>query len=229
MAYIAAVHVEKPVKTNSQATRAIFLGASAVSLLLWIPLAVKAGSPSAWAWDTSLQATVHGWHLPWLTALLTVINWSGITPVVTVTILALVIVLFIRKSYRYAGLFTIIGLFELGNQAVQALIGRTRPDPLVQATNDSFPSGHAFHFVLFGGFLLYLLLPRLTSSARWLAWAAYVVIVLIIGFSRVFLGYHWPTDVLGGYLLAVPAFTAVMLLHQRWLGRASRKETGKQS
>lgn len=213
-------------QTKGPNKRSAFLLLSAACLLAFLPLAVAAMRPEPLSWDASLQAQIRGAQVPWLTSLLTFLTWFGITPVVVVTILGLVVTMLLLKRRRLAGTFAFIGILELGNQLLQAIIGRTRPDPLVQATNDSFPSGHAFHFGLFGGFMLYLLLARLQSTTqRVIACAVYGVIVIAIGFSRVYLGFHWPIDVVGGYLLAVPAFGLTVWLHQRAKNHPSERKT----
>ena len=194
--------------------------------MLWVVLAIQATKPEPWEWDATLQSQVHSWHFAGLTGFLKGLTWLGNTAVVVATFVGIVLVLLVRHARRYALVFTMLGLLELGNKGVQAAIGRPRPDPTIQFGTNSFPSGHAFHFALLGGFLLYLLLPHLPNAgARWLACAVYVTVALAAGFSRVHLGYHWPTDVLGGYLLAVPVLAFIVLLNHRLQRRTAKRST----
>lgn len=83
-----------------------------------------------------------------------------------------------------------------------------RPRPAEQlgivVTDPSFPSGHAITAVLFYGFLAYLFIPKMPSLFwKWLVGIAAVVTMIYIGFSRLFLGGHYLTDILAGYALGL--------------------------
>ncbi|MFG2295743.1 phosphatase PAP2 family protein [Streptomyces sp. NPDC048603] len=82
-------------------------------------------------------------------------------------------------------------------QTVKAAVGRDRPvwpDPVDSADYAAYPSGHALTATVVCGLLLWL-----APDSRW-AWAVAAVSVLGVGFTRVYLGVHWPSDVLGGWL-----------------------------
>ena len=82
------------------------------------------------------------------------------------------------------------------------LISRARPDLLAYpATGFAFPSGHATRAVAFYGFLLFILWPRLTSMWKKIALIITALIILGIGFSRLYLGVHYLSDVVAGYLI----------------------------
>ncbi|MFD9410241.1 phosphatase PAP2 family protein [Streptomyces sp. NPDC059989] len=91
-------------------------------------------------------------------------------------------------------------------QGLKALVGRARPvwpDPVDSADYAAYPSGHALTATVVCGLLLWLL-PR--PAPRWAAaaaWTAAAVSVLGVGFTRVYLGVHWPSDVVAGWLLGV--------------------------
>jgi undecaprenyl-diphosphatase len=69
-------------------------------------------------------------------------------------------------------------------------------------TDDSFPSGHAVQTVVFYGLVALLALEwPPTARRRWLVVGATATLVALVGYTRVYLGSHWPTDVLGGWLL----------------------------
>ncbi len=68
-------------------------------------------------------------------------------------------------------------------------------------TADSFPSGHALQAIVFWGLLAAIAAERApTAARRWLVVAATVTLVAGVGVTRVYLGHHWPSDVLGGWL-----------------------------
>lgn len=91
-------------------------------------------------------------------------------------------------------------------QGLKALVGRERPvwpDPVDSAHFAAYPSGHAMTATVVCGLLLWLLPRRTPRWAVRTAWVAAAVSVLGVGFTRVYLGVHWPSDVLGGWLLGV--------------------------
>jgi len=89
-----------------------------------------------------------------------------------------------------------------------------------RAPGPGFPSGHSFSAVLCFGLLAYLLAPRIRSRFWQIAVSvAAVLIILYIGYSRVFVGDHYPTDVLAGYALGIAwaglVYTSVELISMR--------------
>ena len=95
-----------------------------------------------------------------------------------------------------------------------------------QMTSPGFPSGHSFGAVLCYGLLAYLLAPKMTSRVwKAVVIAAALLIILYVGFSRVFVGDHYPTDVVAGYGLGIAwgglVYTTVELVFQR---RAKKRE-----
>ncbi|MET7645189.1 phosphatase PAP2 family protein [Streptomyces sp. NPDC005426] len=103
---------------------------------------------------------------------------------------------------------------SLLQQGVKAAVGRERPrwpDPVDSAHYAAFPSGHAMTAMVGCGLLLWLL--RRSGTRPWIrrtALAAAGISVLGVGLTRLYLGVHWPSDVLGGWLLgaALTAFAA---------------------
>jgi undecaprenyl-diphosphatase len=80
----------------------------------------------------------------------------------------------------------------------------------------SFPSGHAVFFSCFYGLLAVLLLVRLPNTAeRNVLVALCVAVIALGGLSRVYLGEHWPSDVLGGYLLGALWLAALLWVYRR--------------
>ena len=94
----------------------------------------------------------------------------------------------------------IVGIGRALSEAQKYWVGRVRPDlepHLVVVKTSSFPSGHATSSMIF-----YLTLALvLTAGTRWhrLAVAGALLLSLLIGASRVMLGVHWPSDVIGGW------------------------------
>ncbi len=91
------------------------------------------------------------------------------------------------------------------NEYVKEIVHRARPIPLSSLPilgSYSFPSGHSAESITFYGFFAVLLYVHASSRVgRVVALALPIVIILLIGFSRIVLSYHYASDVLGGFLL----------------------------
>ena len=122
-------------------------------------------------------------------------------------LVCLMLVLLISKKYYLDALWLVINtalIAGVGNYLIKFVFVRPRPD-LVQLTREthySFPSGHAMGSMLMYGTLI-ILLPRLVQhpTARLILQLALGGFILLIGFSRLYLGVHYPSDIIGGYLL----------------------------
>ena len=104
-------------------------------------------------------------------------------------------------------------------------VGRPRPkveEPIVEAFGNSFPSGHSMAAVVCYGALLLVFMPLMSNRVRNVAIAAYVILVLAIGFSRLMLGVHFISDVIGGYVLGAAWLAASVAAWEIW-----REERGK--
>ncbi|HWQ61496.1 MAG TPA: phosphatase PAP2 family protein, partial [Negativicutes bacterium] len=102
-----------------------------------------------------------------------------------------------------ASLVVCLGGAALLNFLLKHLFERARPDmfTVISVTGYSFPSGHAMVSLCFYGMVAYLLcrhLPRLAPQL--LVYGLTAALVTAVGFSRIYLGVHYPSDVLGGYI-----------------------------
>lgn len=111
-----------------------------------------------------------------------------------------------KKYYLYAGVLLIGGLNAYLLKIVLKLIyQRERPEifeSLLFEESFSYPSGHAFAATLFWGFLAWILTRHLSNKLiKILISLVAVLIILLVGISRVYLGMHWPSDVVAGWIL----------------------------
>ncbi|MEU5184814.1 phosphatase PAP2 family protein [Streptomyces longwoodensis] len=117
-------------------------------------------------------------------------------------------------------LVAVSALGTLVQQGLKAAVGRPRPwwpDPVDTAHFAAYPSGHALTATVVCGLLLWLLHRAGPPAALWrTAVALAVVSVAGVGLTRVWLGVHWPSDVLGGWLLGAALVAAAIIAHRRW-------------
>jgi undecaprenyl-diphosphatase len=90
--------------------------------------------------------------------------------------------------------------------ASKLLVQRARPvvaDPVSHAPGYSFPSGHALNITVFATVMVFVLWPLMSRTGRKVAVAGATALVLLVGADRMFLGAHFPSDVLAGVLLGL--------------------------
>jgi undecaprenyl-diphosphatase len=141
---------------------------------------------------------------------------------VVLPLLGVVIALFYRAGWRLSA--TLLLVSTAGSvvltTVLKSVIRRARPDLFdsgYQASFYSFPSGHATVAVGFYGMLTLVLAYRLRGTARWAVGVSGVIVVLLIGFSRLYLGVHYPTDIVAGYLAALLWLVCVGAVYVLWL------------
>lgn len=134
----------------------------------------------------------------------------GVNEVAIPSILGTAILFFAFSMHREAIFILITSLASVVNFGLKMLVARPRPtEDLVQvfqiAYNESFPSGHTVHYVVFFGFLVVLMfrLNKLNKYVRALLGIFFLTLIFSVPFSRVYLGVHWFTDVLAGFLLGL--------------------------
>jgi undecaprenyl-diphosphatase len=137
-------------------------------------------------------------------------------------VLAIGIVVWWRVGRLEAIMIPVGGLITLVDTPLKLAINRPRPSAdlvqvLSRAQGSGFPSGHAFFAILVLGLTAYLICINLKNRIlRMLALAGLIILILLIGTSRVYLGVHWPSDVIGGYLIGGVFLTALIWFHRTW-------------
>jgi undecaprenyl-diphosphatase len=142
------------------------------------------------------------------------------------TIITVVIVVIMTVRWRSRTPLLLLSIGTAGSLLMTAvgkeLVGRARP-PMAAAvppyeTSPAFPSGHALNNTVVACLVAYLLLLHLTSVMwRIVSVALAVVWFVTIGLTRVFLGYHWLTDVMAGWLLGLAWAAMVITCHRLYM------------
>lgn len=154
--------------------------------------------------DAYFLETLYAARDPLLVQLFIILTELGSTLVIGSGALALGLYLVVReKLSQFVGLCISIAGTALVVSVGKELVERARPDSLYQAyleTGFSLPSGHASLSLALYGFLVYFLWERY-SQKRALLLGGFGALILLVGFSRMYLGLHYLTDVLAGYLV----------------------------
>lgn len=142
----------------------------------------------------------------WLTGLMKDVTWLGSNLVLVPLVACLAVwLVWRRREWRTAVALVVVEAGAvIAYQVTKALIGRPRPPlalRLVHVTGFSFPSGHATESLAVWGAIAVALAATRSLRARVLFGLGTSVLVLLIGASRIYLGVHWWTDVVGGYAL----------------------------
>ena len=148
---------------------------------------------------------------PWADHVLIAVTELGDSFVNICISTAILLLFLLKRNYRTAGywVLTIVGGL-LGVQLLKWLIHLPRPVALYQgASAYGFPSGHTTMSVIIYGFLAILMARGLSSTLRWGIFATVFVFSFIIAMSRLYLGAHWLSDVLGGFFIGT-SWTALL-------------------
>ena len=181
---------------------------AALALILFVWLAREVTRGDALSLDTPIRNAVHARSSPPLTAIMRGVSLFGSEVILVPLGAILVWRLVAAKRRRAAVVFAVAALgAEALDQIMKLLFYRPRPEPffgLASPVTHSFPSGHAMVSCCFFGVLAVILAARQPSRLKRIAiFAAAALLVALMGFSRVYLGLHYPSDVLAGYAAAV--------------------------
>lgn len=164
--------------------------------------------------DHDVTVAIQSWP-SWLHPIMLAATYIGLP--VTIIVLAAVIAAVGFKYHHpriaYAQVASVIGLGA--NSLLKLVLKRVRPNtPFVSKMHfktASFPSGHAFGSVAFYGLAAYLAYKYLPVPWNVMAVGAIVLLILLIGLSRIYLGAHYPTDVLGGWLFGALVLGLILI------------------
>ena len=193
-------------------------------LLLTLVVTVLAAVYPTFPFDACGMAQIQGLRTGWLDAAAFVLDKAGGAP--TGAIPAAVVVLTLLALRRPAAVLvlTVSLLALLGGDVLKELVDRPRPEHalyLPPPESLAFPSGHSAYAMVLCGFS-FCVVGSLAASHP-LKWAgikrtlqaALAAVILAMGASRVYLGVHWPSDVVGGYLWGMTVLIVVAIL---WKG-----------
>jgi len=192
----------------------LLCAAAALVLFTWLGREIL--EDQVLAFDGRIRDSVHELSSPGLTAMMRAASFYG-GPGILVPAGVLAAVAFFLKGWRRGALLTVILLSgaALLNWLLKFSFARVRPASFFDYPlpgSPSFPSGHAlFAACVFGG-LAVLLTDRMENRLlQILIWLMALALIILVGFSRVYLGVHYPSDVLAGYAIGVIWVAAIAL------------------
>ncbi len=204
----------------------LLIGMTAVFLLLL-------GAISDGGLVTNLDSYVHhelqSLRTPFLDRLLVGVTELGDGAVLTTLFFAVLGWLAGKRLWQAAAHWVAAGVFAVvASHTLKSVLQVARPTEIYTGIiNYAFPSGHALHSTVVLGFLAVLLGRESSDARRWSVYAVTAAAIALIAFSRLYLGAHWPSDVLGGIALGL-AWVALLgigygrhpakRLSARWLG-----------
>lgn len=209
--------------------------------------AVCRDTEPSFGWDRTVERAVQSASWPGLETLMRGVSLAGDHVYLSTLLVLAACAVLLRAGRRRetAVLVLVVIAGQVFKIAMKELVARPRPGPdVVQvriSANEihSFPSGHTVHYVVFFGFLWFLALQLLRPGVlRPTLLVLLGGLVLLVGSARVYLGAHWPSDVLAGYLLGGALLLASIRLYGRWTspraastgdGTPAPQETGQRA
>jgi membrane-associated phospholipid phosphatase len=216
-----------PTNPSARPARKAGWAACAVGLALVAALTVAVARNDApyFGWDVTVSRAVQSAPWPGVEGLMRAVSLAGDNLFLSSALVGLACLALLALRARREAAF-LLGLVLVGQGlkiGLKNLIGRPRPSAdvvnvLLEDVKEvySFPSGHTVHYVVFFGFLWYLTFALVKSP--WLRWPLLVLfggMVVLVGVARIYLGAHWVSDVVGGYLLGGAVLAAGVALYRR--------------
>ena len=209
-----AIGLRKDVWTPPNWLLRLKLGLAFLTLLLFVLASISPRLPG----DLAIFLWLQSPQSPWLTKAAMTVSHLADTPI-ALGMMGVVVFLLLMWRRRDVAVMMLLSLVPIGaGNLLKMVVGKTRPEYLlldVAPASLSFPSGHALFAAIFGGLLVWLAEESIRSPMiRRSVQVSLGLLILAVGWSRVYLGVHWPSDVIGGYMYGL---LAVWLL--TWLRR----------
>lgn len=199
------------------------------ALHVFVELADELAENELEHFDETISSYIVSYRTPARTAFFQVVTdlGDGITYVALIVALGMFFYFYLKKWTYTLQITAVLILATLSNIALKKVINRARPvaEHLVSVNTLSFPSGHSMSAMAFYGFLIYLCFRiKMPRILRTVLVTLIGLLILAIGVSRIYLGVHYPSDVVAGYMggllwvtLCVGIFTIADLLRKRKL------------
>lgn len=176
--------------------------------------------------DPEISRFLQQFHPVWFDSLMRAISFIGNGGIRAISIAGVFLAFLLKSRLKEAIFLFISGTGSiLFSAIIKSFVSRPRPDPALINQNNyldlsfSYPSGHVMFFMGFYGFLLFLTYIKLRKKLPGkLLIVLFTMLIVFIGVSRIYLGMHWFSDVLGSYLLGSIWLLVITHLYRKKLG-----------
>lgn len=176
--------------------------------------------------DRSVGVWVHGLHDRALDVLMMCSTYIGSFPAQACVAVIVLAWCWVRKDRAaFVGLLAVVAVDETLNRILKDIFDRPRPtifEEIATLHSYSFPSGHAMAAVANYG-MMAVVVARLVPAGKKPAYAGTACLALLIGLSRIYLGVHWVTDVLAGYVAGAAILFGGILWLEAYDASVSRR------
>ena len=204
----------------------LFQGLLFAAIVAFAFLAFLVETRPSFAIDLQITLAIQSIDSPIFALLMRLVSWPGFLPQSVLIVLLIAFTLYTYGlRWEAATCLLTTAVSGASNQLTKILIQRPRPaadlvDVFEMLTSYSFPSGHVMFYTSVFGFVWYLAYTLLKRSIRRnIVLGTCGLLIALVGISRIYLGQHWASDVLGAYLLGGLILAVVILLYQRGKSR----------
>ena len=191
----------------------------ALCAMLFVKIAIEVREKETLAFDDAVLEAIHGASNHFLNGFMPIAtDIGGVVGVGALTVIFLALFIYKNEQRRALVLAVCVAGASALNVILKSVFERARPDlwgRLVNEAGFSFPSGHAMASSALG---IALVVVLWNSRWRWWAFTAATAYILFVGYSRLYLGVHYPTDIFAGWLVSGSWVMAVALIFRSRLG-----------
>lgn len=201
---------------------------SLVSLIGFGFIALLVSSHEMVQFDQKWISFIQGMETPLLTAVMKLFTFIGSMPFIVV--LSFLVLFFLYKVFKQRSELILFIVVLLGANvlflSLKWFFHRARPDfhRFIEVRGYSFPSGHATNAITLYGLLAFLLWRHIPAKwGRTIVVLISVLMVITIGTSRIYLGVHYPTDIISGYLVGGFWLAAAIYFYQQYKEKSQNR------
>lgn len=171
--------------------------------------------------DETIISFIEGIRNNTLTSICKVITYLGEAKIILIVAVLLGAYYYFVKKNKQRGILVVFNMVNVAvlNQGIKMLVKRPRPlNMLVEETGYSFPSGHSMISMGFYGLLIYFVNTSKLSKTKKIIYTIILsFVILAVGFSRIYLCAHYPSDIIGGYMITLSYLILFVMLFNKYI------------